>query len=119
MNARNKATLLANCARPLPHLASAGPSAFGGLIGSAHAMLGEHLNVCNMRPYIDPHDGESKVVVQNKATGEVGTIVANAQATLQYDEWKDIDRAVIEIATLRWRHYFALGPFFGHDASRN
>lgn len=98
MTARNKAILLANCARILPALASAGPSAG---VSSAAALFGEHLNICNMRPYIDPHDGESKVIVQNKATGEVGTIVANAQATLQYDEWKDIDRSVIEIATLR------------------
>ena len=48
-----------------------------------------------MRPYIDDN-GESRVLVGNKLS-----VKTNAPALLQYDEWKDIDRTVINVATER------------------
>jgi uncharacterized linocin/CFP29 family protein len=82
-------------------LASAGPSAFGDVkVGSAAALFGSHLNVNAMRAYIDPTDGESKIVQVNEA-GVAEGVRTNAQASLQYQEWMDIDRTVIEIATQR------------------
>lgn len=57
------------------------------------------LNVFNNRPFIDD-DGESKVL-QFNAAGEARKVRTNATALLRYDEWKDIDRTVIEAATQR------------------
>lgn len=65
------------------------------LLSSAAGVLGEGLlNVNAMRPFID-RDGTSKVVANGRA------IATNAPALLRYDEWKDIDRSVIEVATDR------------------
>lgn len=70
--------------------------AMSALMNSAASMVGlGALNVNAMRPYIDK-DGKSKVVANNGRG-----IVTNAPATLRYDEWKDIDRQVIAIATQR------------------
>jgi uncharacterized linocin/CFP29 family protein len=70
------------------------------LLGSAAALLGAgHLNALAMRPYIDPADGSARIVV-NRGGDDFGTMNVNA-ALLQYDEWKDIDRTVIEVATQR------------------
>lgn len=68
---------------------------------SAHGMLGAtgRLNVHARRPYIDPQTGESFILVVNG--DQVGKLHANATALLQYDEWKDIDRAVINAAVQR------------------
>lgn len=64
-------------------------------INSAAAVLGLGLlNVNKMRPYVDPH-GRSCIAVNGRA------IHVNAPALLQYDEWKDIDRRVIETTTQR------------------
>jgi uncharacterized linocin/CFP29 family protein len=51
------------------------------------------------RPFIDK-DGQSKVLAIN-AQGQLVKIRTNATALLQYDEWKDIDRVVIESAVQR------------------
>ena len=47
-----------------------------------------------LRPFLDKH-GMSNISVNGKA------LRTNAPASLRYDEWKDIDRAVIEVATQR------------------
>lgn len=62
---------------------------------------GGRLLVTNSRPFLG-RDGHSYVLVQNEA-GEYGKqrLQTNAPALLRYDEWKDIDRAVIEAATQR------------------
>lgn len=52
------------------------------------------LNTNGARPFIDK-DGQSKILVVN-AAGKVGKLKINASALLRYDEWKDIDRTVIE-----------------------
>jgi len=57
----------------------------GGLPG-----LGGRLNVNAMRPYFDPKTGDSFIVVNGKKHR------TNAPASLQYDEWVDIDRTVLE-----------------------
>lgn len=54
------------------------------------------LNVNARRPFINER-GES-VIVAN-AAGD--TVKSNAPALLQYDEWKDIDRTVIDVAVKR------------------
>lgn len=55
------------------------------------------LNVNGMRPYID-RDGHFKIWNSDTKKGD---IVTNAPALLRYDEWKDIDREVISVATQR------------------
>lgn len=66
------------------------------LSNPAHVFAGHPLmNVAEMRPFIDPEDGGSYVIVNGER------LVANAPALLQYDEWKDIDRRVIEVFTDR------------------
>lgn len=57
------------------------------------------VNVSYMRRFVDPKTGETKIFVNAGETK--GTITVNATALLQYDEWKDIDRAVMEAATQR------------------
>lgn len=71
------------------------------LLGSAAQFVqsGGGLRVLARRPFIDD-DGESKVVV-NRGNGQYETITVNAVATLQYQEWLDIDRTVIEVAKRR------------------
>lgn len=66
------------------------------LLGSASRTLGAGLlNVNRLRPYIDAN-GDVRVAVGNGRS-----MRTNAPAMLQYDEWKDIDRKVTEIATDR------------------
>jgi uncharacterized linocin/CFP29 family protein len=66
------------------------------LMGSAARQFGSGLLQTNrMRPYID-RNGEARIAVGNGRS-----IRTNAPAMLQYDEWKDIDRTVTEIATDR------------------
>lgn len=63
-------------------------------VGSAARMFGTgSLSTHALRPYI--HNGQSCIAVNGKS------ISSNAVALLQYDEWKDIDRTVIEVATKR------------------
>jgi len=52
------------------------------------------INFNRLRPYIDK-DGQAKIAVNGRS------FVTNAPAMLRYDEWKDIDRKVVEIATQR------------------
>lgn len=70
-------------------------------IGAASAELGlGAFNVNSRRPYI-ADDGSSRIIVQ-QANGKFGTApVTNAQALLRYDEWKDVDTAIIEAAQAR------------------
>lgn len=56
-----------------------------------------------LRPYLDKQ-GRSVISVNGKA------VVVNATATLRYDEWKDIDRTVINVATQR---LVAVGDLLG------
>lgn len=74
-------------------------------VGSAAAMVGARLNALSRRPFVG-NDGHVYVYQGrfNARTGQTeitGKIRVNATALLQYDEWKDIDRTVIEAATLR------------------
>src|SRR5262245_33741 len=74
-------------------------------VGSANALVGARLDVMSRRPFIG-EDGQFYVYQGrfNAKTGQteiVGRMRANATALLQYDEWKDIDRTVIQAATLR------------------
>lgn len=63
------------------------------------------LNVNGRRFFVDPADGKSYILVQNGRGSDgkpkYGKVQVNATALLRYDEWKDIDRTVIEAATLR------------------
>lgn len=76
---------------------------FGANIGSAHAAVGMlpidpntgMINTNAMRRFIDSQ-GASCVL---NASGE--KVHTNAPALLRYDEWKDIDRRVIAVATQR------------------
>jgi uncharacterized linocin/CFP29 family protein len=71
-----------------------------GIDSAASSGASDLLNVLARRPFIDPNDGESKIVV-NHGGGNYGTLVTNAPATLQYQEWLDIDRTVIEVGVRR------------------
>lgn len=62
-------------------------------INSAAGVIGA-LNAARMRPFINS-DGQSRVIVNGQ---ELRT---NAPALLRYDEWKDIDRTVIEAVSDR------------------
>lgn len=57
------------------------------------------------RPYLDPRDGQSYVIVPNgrddKGNAQYSKVKVNATALLQYEEWLDIDRAVIAAALQR------------------
>lgn len=70
-------------------------------IGAASAELGlGAFNVNSRRPFIDT-DGNHKVIV-NQGAGRFGKALAtNANALLRYDEWKDVDTAIIEAAQAR------------------
>lgn len=62
---------------------------------SAAAMLGVGMLNCDIRrPFVNAN-GDSCIVTNGKV------LKTNAPALLQYDEWKDIDRAVIGVATQR------------------
>lgn len=66
------------------------------LMGSASRTFGAGLLQTNrLRPYIDKN-GDTRIAVGNGKSVRV-----NTPAMLQYDEWKDIDRKVTEIATDR------------------
>lgn len=54
------------------------------------------ININAMRPYID-ENGDRRIVVNSSGA----TMKTNAPALLRYDEWKDIDRTVLEVATQR------------------
>ena len=74
------------------------------MLGSAANVLATMLangrfDALAMRPYLDAN-GDSRVAVKNDA-GKYGSIQVNAPATLRYDEWKDLDRTVIEIGVQR------------------
>lgn len=71
-------------------------------IALASNVLGEgRLNANARRPFLGK-DGHSYILVQN-AEGKFGKMRVNATALLQYDEWKDIDRAVVDAAVQRLR----------------
>ncbi len=61
---------------------------------------GSRLSVHARRPFIGK-DGNSYVPHFDANTQKWGKIRVNATALLQYDEWKDIDRTVLEIAVQR------------------
>jgi uncharacterized linocin/CFP29 family protein len=68
------------------------------IVGNPLSTLAGRLDPRARRPFVHS-DGESYIVgVRN---GKVGKIRTNAPALLQYDEWKDIDRTVLEVATQR------------------
>ena len=71
------------------------------LIAGANGVVGSAFNIHARRPFID-EDGIAKVLV-NQGNGKFGKkpIQVNAESTLRYDEWKDIDRAVITAAQAR------------------
>lgn len=52
------------------------------------------LNVLQMRPYLDDN-GEAHIIV-NQGNGQYGSMAVNAPALLRIDEWRDIDRAVVQ-----------------------
>lgn len=65
-------------------------------VDSAFNMLGlDRLNTHARRPFVD-RDGRPRVLNANGVK-----LHTNAPALLQYDEWKDIDRTVIAVATDR------------------
>lgn len=68
------------------------------------------LDARGARPFVDK-DGHSKIIVVN-AAGKLGKLKINASALLRYDEWKDIDRTVIESGLQRM-------PAFNDLRSRN
>lgn len=71
--------------------------ASGVLVNSAASVFGAGtFNPAMLRPFIDT-DGQAKVVVNGRK------MATNAPAALQYDEWKDIDRTVLETFTQRLR----------------
>ena len=57
------------------------------------------LNVHGMRPFFDAN-GHACIVRVN-SSGKVEKVRVNTPASLRYDEWKDIDRRVVEVATER------------------
>jgi uncharacterized linocin/CFP29 family protein len=61
---------------------------------------GSRLQTHARRPFIGK-DGLSYIPHFDTNSGKWGKIRVNATALLQYDEWKDIDRTVIEIAVQR------------------
>lgn len=63
---------------------------------SAQSLFGNRLNVNAMRPFVGD-DGES-YILNDKGDDLIRT---NAPSTLRYDEFKDIDRTVYEVATDR------------------
>lgn len=70
-------------------------------IAAAASVLGaERLSVHSRRPFVEK-DGQAYVL--QHVNGAWHKIRTNAPALLQYDEWKDIDRVVIEAAVLRMR----------------
>lgn len=70
------------------------------VINSGASFGGNRLSVHARRPYIGK-DGKSYISHFDTNTQKWGKIQVNATALLQYDEWKDIDRTVIEIAVKR------------------
>lgn len=71
----------------------------GVQLNSAASIVGEgRLSANARRPFIGD-DGHSYIIVNQG--GKLGKMRCNATALLQYDEWKDIDRTVIESAVQR------------------
>lgn len=74
----------------------------GGASGSgslANAILDHGFQPGVLRPYIDPDTGESVITVNENGVDQV--LLANAVATLRYDEWRHIDETVMGIAKPR------------------
>lgn len=71
-------------------------STFQTFQGNGRRMMDENgrINVNSLRTFLD-NNGRPSVVANGKV------LATNAPATLRYDEWKDIDRAVMEIAVDR------------------
>jgi uncharacterized linocin/CFP29 family protein len=82
---------------------------FQEIANPARVLMGQ-MSVHAMRPYID-RDGVTKIV-GNDGRG----IQTNAVGLLQYDEWKDLDRRVIEIATQR---LVAVGDLISRGLTHN
>jgi hypothetical protein len=78
------------------HGALAGAPAGAGLMNS---ILEHGFQPGVMRPFIDPATKESLITVNEG--GEQRTVLANAAATLRYDEWRHMDQVVMEIAKPR------------------
>jgi uncharacterized linocin/CFP29 family protein len=79
--------------------------AHGVILPGSHGLTVAHidpetgrLNINAMRPFIGKN-GEARIVA-NKG-GKAGSIVTNAPATLRHEDWRDIDRAVVEATTQR------------------
>lgn len=71
-----------------------------GLSGNGFGFFQDgKLNLNGARPFRDA-DGHSKIIIVNSA-GQAGKLKINASALLRYDEWKDIDRTVIEAGLQR------------------
>lgn len=73
--------------------------------GSAHGSMAEKLLACGMdtgilRPWIGA-DGRTYMTVNEG--GKPRNVCVNATATLRYDDWKTIDRAVLRVARNRLR----------------
>src|SRR5262245_59068050 len=69
---------------------------------TAATVLGaERLHPNARRPFVDPRDGQAYVL--QHVNGAWHKMRTNTPALLQYDEWKDIDRVVIEAAVKRMR----------------
>lgn len=67
----------------------------------ARAVLGaSFLNAYTHRPFVDPSNGET-YILQLHANGKFAKLRVNATALLQYQEWLEIDRAVIQAAVQR------------------
>lgn len=70
----------------------------GGTMAERLMAGGMHVNA--LRPFVWPEDGKSYISIP----GKDGKLVANritANATLRYDEWKEIDRVVTQAAVTR------------------
>ena len=81
-------------------LANVGAAAATVRVNSAAGLLARmldpqgRLNVLGMRPYLDDN-GVSRIVI-NQGGGKYGSMATNAPALLRIDEWRDIDRAVVQ-----------------------
>lgn len=77
-----------------------------GLPGNSTADGMIQLSAYARRPFYDPKDGQSYVIVPTGTANDNGDpeyarLSVNATALLQYEEWLDIDRAVIAAALQR------------------
>lgn len=92
-------------------LLSSGSHLLGELQGNGQVLDLANFSVNNLRPYID-RDGTVKVWNSKTKKG----LRTNTPAMLRYDEWKDIDRKVIEISTQRLK---AVGDLMGRGLTHN